>query len=33
VDVDLRWGVTEEEAEHGKAIEICPDEIENCPNQ
>jgi tetratricopeptide (TPR) repeat protein len=30
VDVDLRWGVTEEEAEHGKAIEICLDEIENC---
>ncbi|MBK8280224.1 MAG: DUF4062 domain-containing protein [Saprospiraceae bacterium] len=32
VDVDLRWGVTEEEAEQGKAIEICLDEIENCPN-
>lgn len=30
VDVDLRWGVTEEEAEQGKAIEICLDEIENC---
>lgn len=30
VDVDLRWGVTEEEAEQGKAIEICLGEIENC---
>ena len=30
VDVDLRWGVTEEEAEQGKVIEICLDEIENC---
>lgn len=30
VDVDLRWGVTEEEAEQGRAIEICLDEIENC---
>lgn len=30
VPVDLRWGVTEEEAEKGKALEICLDEIENC---
>ena len=30
VDVDLRWGVTEEEAEQGKSLEICLDEIENC---
>ncbi len=30
VDVDLRWGVTEEEAERGKVLEICLDEIENC---
>lgn len=30
VDVDLRWGVSQEEAEQGKAIEICLDEIENC---
>lgn len=30
VDVDLRWGVTEAEAEQGKALEICLDEIENC---
>ena len=30
VDVDLRWGVTEEEAKHGKALEVCLDEIERC---
>ncbi len=30
VDVDLRWGVSQAEAEQGKAIEICLDEIENC---
>ena len=30
VDVDLRWGVTQEEAEQGKALELCLDEIENC---
>ncbi len=29
VDVDLRWGVTEEEAER-KILEICLDEIERC---
>jgi WD40 repeat protein len=29
VDVDLRWGVTEEEAEQ-KILEICLDEIERC---
>ena len=28
VDIDLRWGVTREEAEHGKAIEICLKEID-----
>ena len=28
VDVDLRWGVTEAEAEQGRALEICLDEIE-----
>lgn len=26
--LDLRWGVTEEEAEQGKALEICLDEID-----
>lgn len=30
VDVDLRWGVTEEEAESGRVLEICLDEIERC---
>ena len=30
VDVDLRWGVTEEDAEQGKALEICLHEIEDC---
>ena len=30
VDVDLRWGVTEEEAERGKVLEVCLDEIERC---
>jgi tetratricopeptide (TPR) repeat protein len=30
VDVDLRWGVTEEEAEQGKVLEVCFDEIETC---
>ena len=28
VDMDLRWGVTEEEAEHGKVLEIILDEID-----
>lgn len=30
VEVDLRWGVTQEEAEVGHALEICLQEIENC---
>ena len=30
VDVDLRWGVTKEEAEQGKVLEVCLDEIEHC---
>ena len=28
IDIDLRWGITEEEAEQGKVLEICLDEIE-----
>jgi hypothetical protein len=28
IDVDLRWGVTEEEVQSGKALEICLGEIE-----
>src|SRR6185295_7440490 len=30
IDVDLRWGVTEEEEKQGKVLEICLDEIERC---
>lgn len=28
-EVDLRWGITEEEAQNGKVVEICLREIEN----
>jgi hypothetical protein len=28
VDIDLRWGVTKEDADTGKAIEICLQEID-----
>jgi WD40 repeat protein len=28
VDIDLRWGITREEAENGKAIEICLEQID-----
>ena len=30
IDVDLRWGVSEKDAEDGKALDICLDEIDNC---
>ena len=30
VDVDLRWGVTQQESEQGKVIGICLAEIDNC---
>jgi len=30
IDVDLRWGVSEEDAESGKALDICLDEIDSC---
>lgn len=30
IDVDLRWGVTEEDAQTGKALDICLDEIDTC---
>ncbi|HLF82648.1 MAG TPA: DUF4062 domain-containing protein, partial [Blastocatellia bacterium] len=30
VDVDLRWGVTENEAEQGRVLATCLDEIERC---
>jgi hypothetical protein len=29
-EVDLRWGVTEEETRQGKAIRICLDEVDHC---
>ena len=30
VDVDLRWGITEQESQQGKVIPICLAEIERC---
>jgi hypothetical protein len=30
VEVDLRWGITEEQAERGEVLPICLAEIENC---
>ncbi len=30
IDVDLRWGVTEKDAQEGKALDICFEEIERC---
>jgi len=30
IDVDLRWGVTEQDAQEGKALDICLDEIDSC---
>ena len=30
VDVDLRWGITQEESEQGKVIPICLGEIDRC---
>jgi hypothetical protein len=30
IDVDLRWGVTEKEAQEGKALDICFEQIERC---
>jgi len=29
-EIDLRWGVTSEEAEHGKVVRICLEEINRC---
>eukprot|EP01130_Rhizamoeba_saxonica_P014704 TRINITY_DN6442_c0_g1_i2.p1 TRINITY_DN6442_c0_g1~~TRINITY_DN6442_c0_g1_i2.p1 ORF type:complete len:1957 (-),score=395.96 TRINITY_DN6442_c0_g1_i2:23-5893(-) len=31
LEVDLRWGVTQEEVERGNTVEICLSEIDNCP--
>ena len=30
IDIDLRWGVTEQEAESGKVIELCLEQIDGC---
>ena len=30
VDVDLRWGITEEESQQGKVIPICLGEVDRC---
>jgi nephrocystin-3 len=30
VEVDLRWGITEEESRHGKVLPICLAEIQRC---
>ena len=29
VELDLRWGITEAEAQSGKVVEVCLNEIEN----
>ena len=29
-EIDLRWGVTQEEAEQGKVVRICLEEIDRC---
>jgi len=30
IDIDLRWGITEEQAENDKTIEFCLNSIEDC---
>ncbi len=30
VEVDLRWGVTEEEEKQGRVLELCLEEIDRC---
>ena len=30
VDIDLRWGVTKEQADNGKALDVCLDQIDAC---
>lgn len=30
VDIDLRWGITEEESRQGHVMEICREEVDNC---
>ena len=29
-EIDLRWGITEEESKQGRTVEICLDEINRC---
>ncbi len=30
IDIDLRWGVTEQDAQDGKVLDVCLDEIDSC---
>src|SRR5687767_3245954 len=30
-EIDLRWGITQEESRSGKTIRICLEEIDRCP--
>ncbi len=30
VEVDLRWGITEEESHTGRTLQICLDEVSQC---
>lgn len=30
IDVDLRWGVTREQAEHDGAVSVCLDQVDQC---
>jgi len=30
VDIDLRWGITEEEAQHDRVLDLCLHEIDEC---
>lgn len=29
-EIDLRWGITEDESKNGKVVELCLNEIDNC---
>ena len=31
-EIDLRWGITDEEAKNGNTVEICLSEIDRCRN-
>jgi hypothetical protein len=30
VDIDLRWGITEEEAQHDRVLDLCLQQIDEC---